>query len=144
MKKHATNAIRALLDCRVDGHWVGELSSSALSTATAIIALKLAQNAAVGTYEPVVLRGAQWLLAHQNADGGWGDTIISFSNISTTALCWAALSVAGNSEECRASIQAAELWLSKAAGGLAPEQLAGAIARVMAKIILFRCRFLRF
>jgi squalene-hopene/tetraprenyl-beta-curcumene cyclase len=67
------------------GHWEGRLSSSALSTATAVVALSLVdaeQN------ESLIVRGAQWLIAHQNADGGWGDTTISKSNLSTTLLCW--------------------------------------------------------
>ena len=36
--------------------------------------------------------GARWLIEHQNADGGWGDTTRSRSNISTTAIVWATLS----------------------------------------------------
>ncbi len=65
----------------------------------------------------------------QNSDGGWGDTTLSLSNISTTALCWAALSVAGdNTEECCLSLEAAEHWLREAAGGLKPEQLVQAIS----------------
>ncbi|HEY0074132.1 MAG TPA: prenyltransferase/squalene oxidase repeat-containing protein [Abditibacteriaceae bacterium] len=123
------NAIRALLHCRVEGHWVGELSSSALSTATAILALKLAQKKRpVETDENLIQRGAQWLLQTQNSDGGWGDTTLSLSNISTTALCWASLSVAGDARECASSIHAAEEWLSNAAGGLQPEQLVEAIS----------------
>ena len=39
-------------------------------------------------------RGLRWLVANQNADGGWGDTVLSKSNISTTALCWAAFGAA--------------------------------------------------
>ena len=47
-------------------------------------------------------RGCVWLLAHQNEDGGWGDTTKSFSNISTTMLCHATL-VATRSLEADAS-----------------------------------------
>ena len=39
--------------------------------------------------------GLNWLAAHQNADGGWGDTVKSFSNISTTMLCRAAFHLTG-------------------------------------------------
>jgi len=70
------------------GHWEGELSSSALSTATAIVALSLVDSAAHGAR---VARGARWLVQNQNLDGGWGDTTISGSNLSTTLLCWSAL-----------------------------------------------------
>jgi squalene-hopene/tetraprenyl-beta-curcumene cyclase len=72
------------------GHWEGELSSSALSTATAIVALSLVDEVAHGG---LVARGAAWLRENQNADGGWGDTTISKSNLSTTLLCWSALSL---------------------------------------------------
>ena len=75
----------ALLAERVPaGHWVGELSTSALSTATAVMALHL-----VNPFEhrERIDAGITWLAEHQNADGGWGDTIKSFSNISTTMLC---------------------------------------------------------
>jgi hypothetical protein len=43
---------------------------------------------------PLVGRGAAWLAAHAYADGGWGDTPDSLSNISTTALAWGALQAA--------------------------------------------------
>ena len=83
------------------GHWEGELSSSALSTATAVTALELwrrnakpadqspagAGPSATGDLQSAITAGLQWLAKHQNADGGWGDTTLSFSNISTTALC---------------------------------------------------------
>jgi squalene-hopene/tetraprenyl-beta-curcumene cyclase len=74
-----------------EGHWIGELSSSALSTATALIALSVAQRESSFHAPPTVLRsGLNWLVHQVNQDGGWGDTILSISNISTTALCWAA------------------------------------------------------
>src|SRR5436190_245894 len=70
------------------GHWVGELSSSALSTATAVCALTLADR---DRHLPSIQAGLGWLARHLNPDGGWGDTVFSKSNISTTALGWAAL-----------------------------------------------------
>ncbi len=70
----------------------GELSSSALSTATAVVAL--AHGGSRGGMADLIRGGLRWLAEHQNADGGWGDTVQSKSNISTTALCWAAFGAA--------------------------------------------------
>jgi squalene-hopene/tetraprenyl-beta-curcumene cyclase len=99
--RKATDALLAELNDR--GHWSGELSSSALSTATAVAALKTIG----GTENTALIEGGiRWLQKNQNADGGWGDTTRSKSNISTTALCWAAL--AGTSGP---HIDKAEQWL---------------------------------
>jgi squalene-hopene/tetraprenyl-beta-curcumene cyclase len=118
------NATRALLAARTaDGHWAGELSSSALSTATALFALALDDR---GRHAARVDAGIRWLVEHQNSDGGWGDTTASFSNVSTTALCWAALTVGG--EGARSAVAAAERWLARAAGSLDPDALARTIA----------------
>src|SRR5689334_9557230 len=112
--EHAT---RSLLGMRTAaGHWEGELSSSALSTATALFALSLH-----GTGRDKSEAGIEWLLKHQNTDGGWGDTTRSFSNISTTALCWAALSVAA--DRAAGAVAAAEGWLKRAAGSLEPDAI---------------------
>src|SRR5439155_19990624 len=122
------NARQFLLDARTpDRHWEGELSSSALSTATAIFALSLFHRSSPSTpgdrqsevLQRLIARGTAWLVVHQNADGGWGDTTLSFSNISTTALCWAALTVTG--DEVRPAVAAAESWLTRAAGSLEPD-----------------------
>ncbi len=119
-----TNTRAALLAERgVEGYWVGELSSSALSTATAVMALSL-----VGDPDDaeLVAAGVRWLVDHQNADGGWGDTTASFSNISTTLLCWSALGLAGDGA---AGAEAkAEGWIRGAAGSLEPGDLAAAVA----------------
>jgi squalene-hopene/tetraprenyl-beta-curcumene cyclase len=85
----ATQALLAELD--PNGHWVGELSSSALSTATAITALATVDRVA---HAGLIQGGLQWLAANANADGGWGDTVRSRSNLSTTALVWAAFGAA--------------------------------------------------
>jgi squalene-hopene/tetraprenyl-beta-curcumene cyclase len=94
-----------------EGHWVGSLSSSALSTATAAVALGAVN-------EHLVLRdgGLRWLASHQNDDGGWGDSVCSKSNISTTALVWAALSNANESGRFSEAIARADRWLSGATG----------------------------
>ena len=96
---------RLLAERGAHGHWEGELSSSALSTATAIIALALVDRA---QHAPLIRRGLEWLRTHANPDGGWGDTIHSKSNISTTTLCWAALGLFNEANP------AAEQWLEKA------------------------------
>lgn len=96
------------------GYWVGELSPSALSTATAIAALELvARNrpARRETFQPKIDAGLRWLAEHQNADGGWGDTVKSFSNISTTMLCRAALTLCDANRWYVASLDRAEAWL---------------------------------
>src|ERR1700741_5302392 len=83
-------ALAALLAERTpEGHWVGELSTSALSTATAVSALALVQKERTPPrpHDKLIADGLAWLAAHQNADGGWGDTERSISNISTTMLC---------------------------------------------------------
>src|SRR5919106_1732975 len=106
------------------GHWEGRLSSSALSTATAVVAL-----ATAGERE-FVSRGVTWLVEHQNTDGGWGDTVLSRSNISTTALCWAALSFADSPDaHVSVALDRALSWLRAAAGDTTPAALSAAILR---------------
>ena len=113
-----------------EGHWVGELSSSALSTATALVALGLyARGAAAPSAHDIALvnGGIAWLLSNQNEDGGWGDTDRSFSNISTTALAWAALAFAEPPAAAANAVARAETWLAARAGGIDPPTLARAI-----------------
>ena len=118
------NARRLFLAARTPaGHWEGHLSASALSTATACFALQLHDPT---QHRALIDAGLTWLMQHQNEDGGWGDTTKSFSNISTTALCWAVLTAARN--DVRAANARTELWLTRAAGSLTPRALATAIA----------------
>ena len=85
------------------GHWTGELSSSALSTAVATIALGKIDSR---SNDRQIKAGLSWLASNQNVDGGWGDTIRSLSNISTTALCWAAFGAANADVEFKAQFSA--------------------------------------
>ena len=60
--------------------------------------------------------GLDWLAANANADGGWGDTTRSVSNLSTTLLCWSALE-AGSHARHQAAFEGARAWITKRAGG---------------------------
>ena len=122
----------SLLAARTDdGHWSGELSSSALSTAVAVIALALVgRNRPQDALGTLASGGTEWLIRTQNADGGWGDTTDSPSNVSTTALCWAALTVAGTDDPlCAAALERVRDWMRHAAGSLEPRPLAETISR---------------
>lgn len=88
-----------------DGHWVGRLSPSALSTATAVSALsalaidgqgRLDDQAALRGH---IQRGIEYLRQQQNADGGFGDTDRSHSNIATSYLALAASTLAARAGE---------------------------------------------
>ena len=121
-------AVRDLLAERnTRGFWAGELSSSALSTATAVTALALAaRHGMAGRSSEEVCNGAidaglKWLANHANTDGGWGDTTKSLSNISTTTLGWAAFGAANADEQFPSVISAAERWLANAIGVAAPQ-----------------------
>jgi len=125
-------AVAALLAARnPQGHWTGELSHSALATATAVCALTVvARNSSDPRLPALIDAGLSWLAANQNRDGGWGDTDRSLSNMSTTTLVWAAFgAVQGTRERWRAPVEAAESWLCLRTGTLDPSRLAHVIAR---------------
>ena len=136
-----------------DGCWRGRLSGSALSTAVAVFALSLVDKSG---HASLINKGIDWLIDNQNADGGWGDTILSLSNISTTMLCFSALSVAeqpearqdsgGSAAHSRVAasrpktlgmarngmddaVAKAESWLVGFAGSIEPGALAAAVDR---------------
>ena len=110
-----------------DGIWEGELSSSALSTATAVSALAVFRNGLqaseakvselncglsdIGEISELIDRGVTWIAAHQNSDGGFGDTTLSYSNIATSMLVVAALELAGKSGEYQSLIERANKFI---------------------------------
>ncbi len=110
------------------GFWVGELSTSALSTAVAVCALSLVQKAGHGSFQPLIDGGLSWIAGHQNADGGWGDTVKSFSNISTTLLCRAAFHIAGQDARYVPTLERCKAWLD-AKYGRTPAEIAEAVRR---------------
>ncbi|MHB0955069.1 MAG: prenyltransferase/squalene oxidase repeat-containing protein [Pirellulaceae bacterium] len=121
------------------GHWEGELSSSALSTATAISALSIARDAATGprrrTTVPddarpndadlhdahridtrLIQQGIAYLRQQQNEDGGWGDTDKSHSNIATTLLVVAAVHLAGEEGLSSSGMERARAYIERQGG----------------------------
>ncbi len=115
-------ACQRLLTARnAQGHWEGELASSPLSTATAVLALALVdeaseQNRTGGKHSASIESGLAWLMGMQNADGGWGDTSLSKSNISTTALVWAVLVALDVGDRWPEARRAVEAWLVDCGG----------------------------
>jgi len=123
-----------LSQCTRQGHWVGKLSSSALSTATAVSALSLVERhadvdrdggpAAKSAIDSVrleimsglICNGLQWLAEHQNEDGGWGDTDKSTSNIATTMLVRAAFHLTAVPAKHADLLQRAETYIKEEDG----------------------------
>jgi squalene-hopene/tetraprenyl-beta-curcumene cyclase len=92
-----------------DGHWVGELAASALSTATAISAMSavLRHGGDAERWGPLIKQGLSYLSNQQNDDGGFGDTDRSHSNIATSYLALAASSL--GEQATGAGLDAAQL-----------------------------------
>ena len=111
---------RLLGERTADGHWEGELSSSPLSTATAVSALTL-----VGGHEVLIREGLRWLAANQNEDGGFGDAAGCPSNISTTTLAWATLSM-----HDAAGLAGTRAWLEARVGDLTATSISAGIRDV--------------
>jgi squalene-hopene/tetraprenyl-beta-curcumene cyclase len=114
-----------------EGYWTGELSTSALSTATAVSALALVgkRSSSSEKHAPLVAGGLAWLADHQNADGGWGDTVKSLSNISTTMLGRAALHLADGTQTYADCLQRAEAYLQEHCGQTPAQQAEAVRAR---------------
>jgi squalene-hopene/tetraprenyl-beta-curcumene cyclase len=123
MREVLENARAHLLAERNEaGHWEGELSSSALSTATAVVALTVIDR---GRFADLISGGLRWLAENQNEDGGWGDTVLSFSNISTSLLCWGAMGFCDGGDP--AAEARAEAWVRREVGSLEPGAIAAKV-----------------
>ncbi len=100
-----------------DGFWTGKLSNSALSTATAISALSVQQEAVpslTSESQALIDRGCDFLQAAQNEDGGFGDTDRSYSNIATTYLAIAAWHLADKQSKFSTELNRAWQYIEQA------------------------------
>jgi squalene-hopene/tetraprenyl-beta-curcumene cyclase len=117
---------RLLAEREPNGHWVGELATSALSTATAVSALALVERhdatdgkgcfvdeARESLLSELIVKGIRWLAEHQNDDGGWGDTEKSYSNIATTMLAVAAFHLTGVPADHADLLERAEQYIDQ-------------------------------
>ncbi len=116
-----------------DSFWPGELSTSALSTATAVCALTLA-----GGRSPLITNGLRYLADHENPDGGWGDTPKSRSNVSTTMLARAAFHIGGAADEYRRCLDRANDYIQRT-GGIAAARARYGKDKTFAVPILMTC-----
>src|SRR6516162_9431246 len=117
-------ALKALLAERnSDGYWTDELSASALATATAISAMVLVdKNSRLHqNHQEIISKGIAWLAEHQNPDGGWGDTVQSLSNMSTTMLGRAAFHLTGTTLTHRPCLDRADGYVKERFGKTAEE-----------------------
>ncbi len=113
------------------GTWQGELSSSALATAVAIVSL---QKFDKQKYQNIVSLSYNWLVDNINKDGGYGDTPASPSNISTTLLCWAAFAlVEQDDSRYSATIKKIEKYLSQEIGDLSQQNIVKKILEIYGK-----------
>lgn len=125
LKSATRTAITNLLAERTaDDHWIGQLSTSALSTATAVSALSaVKQNAKEMTQaeqeaiQTLIDGGIRWLTENTNDDGGWGDTRKSYSNIATTMLGVAAFQFANRTLDHGTILEKADEYI-RIQGGL--------------------------
>lgn len=116
------------------GYWTGQLATSALATAVAMVALKVAQHP---EDQPKTAAGFDWLCRNVNMDGGFGDTPGSQSNVSTTLLCYAAVSLCQQAKQGEPLLHAMETWLQKQGISLHPQSITRSILNFYGKDYTF-------
>src|SRR5205823_3426115 len=72
-------------------------------------------------HQLLIANGLAWLSKHQNPDGGWGDTVKSLSNISTTMLCRATFHIASAADHHADCLDRADAYIEKHSGKTAAE-----------------------
>jgi squalene-hopene/tetraprenyl-beta-curcumene cyclase len=108
-QKYISLSSRLKAEMNPEGFWTGRLSTSALATAVAIVALKINNHPGDGQ---MIVAGYDWLLRNINNDGGFGDTTDSKSNVSTTLLCFAAINYCQSGGNGTETLKRMEKWLA--------------------------------
>ena len=115
LKEIQKDAMERLLKSRsADGMWRGELSSSAISTSVSVFAL---QRIDAERYREHIANGVRWLHQTMQADGSWGDSVESPSNMTATLLTYVSLYAVGQAP------QKARQYLNRKFGGEGEEAL---------------------
>jgi len=117
-----------LAESATAGHWTGQVSSSAFSTAAATSALAIVKRQpttlagrAADANQPCPLSGLimgslRWLARRQNADGGWGDVDQGPSSLATTMLVRSAFALTCVPASRPDILERADAYIAKAGG----------------------------
>lgn len=129
LKEMQTDAMQRLMRSRSeDGLWRGTLSSSAISTAVSVFAL---QRIDAVRYRPQIDAGIRWLRETMKADGTWGDSVESPSNMTATLLTYISLYAVG-----QAPPKSRE-YLARQLGGDSEEALTKGVIRYYGRDLTF-------
>ena len=129
LKEMQTDAMQRLMRSRSeDGLWRGTLSSSAISTAVSVFAL---QRIDAVRYRPQIDAGVRWLRETMKADGTWGDSVESPSNMTATLLTYVSLYAVG-----QAPPESRE-YLARQLGGDSEEALTKGVIRYYGRDLTF-------
>lgn len=125
-EKYKTLNSKLISEMNQHGYWTGRLSTSALSTAVAIVALKVAGNR---SDTESIRSGYYWLCQNINTDGGFGDTPESKSNVSTTLLCYSALAYCQENNDAASTLRLMENWLASKGISIEAENITRSILK---------------
>lgn len=124
-----TDAIERLMKSRSeDGMWRGSLSSSAISTAVSVFAL---QRIDAVKYATNIQAGVRWLRGTMKADGSWGDSVESPSNMTATLLTYVSLYAVGQAPA------ESRQYLNQHFGGDSEEALTKGVLRYYGRDLTF-------
>ncbi len=133
-QKYNEQARLLISEMNSEGYWTGRLSGSALATAVAIVALKTTKTEGL---QQRIISGYNWLLKNINDDGGYGDTPESISNVSTTLLCYSAISYCMINGNGINTLNRMEEWLKTKGITLEPKNITLSILKFYGKDLTF-------
>lgn len=116
------------------GDWLGELSSSAVSTSLAAYTFFIYGK---DRHEKEIRLSLNWLKASQNPDGGWGDTPESKSNMSAAILALCAFFPFRDDAEFSQNFANAKKYLSQVCDFSSPKNFAVSVLKYYGKDLTF-------